>query len=69
MYHEQTEEPSEQVADFGLLACTSRPAQGRCIIGHVEQNWIRIVGGRRCRDEMERCTVVYNHGNKLKDVD
>ncbi len=38
-------------------------------IGHVEQNWIRIIGGRRCRDKMERRTVVYDHCNELKDVD
>ena len=69
IYHERTEEPSKQAADFGLLACTSRPAQGRGVVGHIEQNWIRVISGRCCRDEMERSTVVYDHCNKLKDVD
>jgi len=69
IYNERTKEPSKQAADLRFLACTSRPAQGRCVIGHVEQNWIRIISGQHCRDKMERCTVVYDHGNKLKDVD
>ncbi len=32
-------------------------------------NWIWVISGRCCRDEMERSTVVYDHCNKLKDVD
>jgi len=46
IYHERTEEPSKQAADFGLLACTSRSAQGRGVVGHIEQNWIRVISGR-----------------------
>ncbi len=39
VYHErtETEERSKQAAGFGLLACTSRPAQGRGIVRHIEQ--------------------------------
>ncbi len=69
IYYERTEEPSEQAADFGLLACTSRPAQGRGVVGHIEQNWIRVISGQCCRAEMELCTVVYDHSDKLEDVD
>ena len=57
------------MSEHGLLACTSRPAQGRGVVGHIEQDWIRVISGRCCRDEMERCTVVYDHCNKLEDVD
>ncbi len=28
-----------------------------------------VISGRSCRDKMEHCTVVYDHSNKLKDVD
>jgi len=35
----------------------------------LSKNWKRIITGQRCHVKIERCTVVYENGNKLKDVD
>jgi hypothetical protein len=66
--HEQAEESSKKMANFSLLAGTSCPAQGRSVVGHIEQNRIGMIGYQFCRDEMECGAIVYNDSNKLKDI-
>ena len=52
--------------DFLHAPVVQLRADGLC---HVEQNWIWVISSGCCRDKMERCTIVYDHGNKLKDID
>jgi hypothetical protein len=65
----QTEETGKQAIGLGTFARVDGPIQNRSIACDAEEDGMRIICGRSCLDNIKCGAVVYNHHDKLKDVD